>query len=103
MRTRAALLFVLLFCVSLSAFAQDMESPARKLSLSFHLTDAGEPTYRLYFGGKQVLLQSRLGVELKDSPALTGGFAVVKAETSEKDETWEPVWGEVRQIRNHYR
>lgn len=103
MRTRAAFLFVLLFCFGLQAFAQDIESPSRKLSLSFRLTDAGEPTYRLNFGAKQVLLQSRLGVELKDMPSLTGGFTVVKAETSDKDETWEPVWGEVRQIRNRYR
>ena len=103
MRTRAAFLFVLLFCFSLQAFAQDIESPSRKLSLSFKLTDAGEPTYRLNFGAKQVLLQSRLGVELKDLPALTGGFTVAKTETSDKDETWEPVWGETRQIRNRYR
>src|ERR1044072_7872531 len=103
MRTRVALLFVLLFCVSIQAFAQDIESPSRKLSLAFRLNDAGEPTYRLACGGKPVVLQSRLGVALKDLPALTGGFTVVKAETADKDETWQPVWGEVKQIRNRYR
>jgi hypothetical protein len=103
MRIKVSLLFVLLFCLGLNAFAQDIQSPAGKLSLSFRLTDAGEPTYRLSFGGKPVALQSRLGVELKDLPALTGGFTVVKAETSEKDESWKPVWGEVNLIRNRYR
>jgi hypothetical protein len=103
MRIKVSLLFVLLFCLGLSAFAQDIQSPAGKLSLSFRLTDAGEPTYRLSFGGKPVVLQSRLGVELKELPALTGGFTVVKAETSEQDETWKPVWGEVKLIRNRYR
>ncbi|HEV2860577.1 MAG TPA: glycoside hydrolase family 97 protein [Pyrinomonadaceae bacterium] len=101
MRINLSFIFVLLF--SLNAFAQEIESPSGKLSLSFRLTDKGEPTYRLSFGGRPVVLPSRLGVELKELPALTGGFAVVNAEKAERDETWEPVWGEVKQIRNRYR
>ena len=31
-----------------------------------------------------------------------GGFACIDAKTSTFDETWEPVWGEVKSIRNHY-
>jgi glucan 1,4-alpha-glucosidase len=95
------LLFITLF--GLSASAQEITSPAGRLTLSFRLTEAGEPTYRLSFAGRPVVLPSRLGIELKEMPALTGGFAVVKADTSEKDETWEPVWGEVKSIRNRYR
>ena len=30
------------------------------------------------------------------------GFEVVKTSTSTFDETWQPVWGEVKDIRNHY-
>ena len=30
------------------------------------------------------------------------GFTLAGTETSTFDETWEPVWGEVKQIRNHY-
>jgi hypothetical protein len=96
-----SLLCTLSFC--LAASAQEVTSPSGRLSLTFRLTDAGEPTYVLSFAGRPVVLPSRLGVELKDAPALTNGFAVVKAETSERDETWEPVWGEVKTIRNRYR
>ena len=103
MRMKPSLLLILLFSLCLTAFGQDVESPTGRLSLSFRLTDAGEPTYRLSFGSKPVVLQSRLGVELKDAPAMTRGFTVVNAVTSEKDETWEPVWGEVRRIRDRYR
>ena len=96
--------FILFVCLSgLGAVAQNIESPGGRLSLSFSLTNEGEPAYRLSYGGKPVVLESRLGVELKDLPALTKGFTVVKADTSEKDETWEPVWGEVRRIRSRYR
>ena len=30
------------------------------------------------------------------------GFEIVKTFTSSFDETWQPVWGEVKDIRNHY-
>jgi hypothetical protein len=105
MRITASVVFSLLFVLShsLTASAQEVTSPSGRLSLAFRLTYAGEPTYGLSFAGRPVVLQSRLGVELRDAPALTGGFAVVKSETSEKDETWEPVWGEVKTIRNRYR
>jgi hypothetical protein len=46
------------------------------------LTTDGELTYRLSFSGKAVVKKSRLGIELKDQPALTRGFAVTKVETS---------------------
>ena len=30
------------------------------------------------------------------------GFTIEKSETSTFDETWQPVWGEEKEIRNHY-
>lgn len=94
------LLFICL--VSINAYAQNIESPDRKLSLSFALTGAGEPTYQLAFNGKPVIQKSKLGIQLKDQPALASGFTLVKHATATKDETWEPLWGEVKHIRNHY-
>src|ERR1044072_5008512 len=104
MRIKVSVVFSLLFILlySLTASAQEVTSPSGKLSLTFRLTEAGEPTYALSFAGRSVVLPSRLGFEMKDAPALTGGFAVVNSETNEKDETWEPVWGEVKSIRNRY-
>lgn len=105
MRIKVPAVFSLLFilCFSLNAAAQEIASPSGRLSLSFRLSDAGEPTYTLSFAGRPVVLRSKLGIELKDAPALTNGFTVAKSETSEKDETWQPVWGEVKSIRNRYR
>jgi hypothetical protein len=101
MRKALSILFVLL--LSLDAYSQNLQSPDGKLSLSFGLSGDGEPTYELSFSGKPVVLKSRLGIELKDLPAFTRGFTVVKADPSQMDETWVPVWGEEKQIRNHYR
>jgi hypothetical protein len=104
---RLNLLFLLLCLFSFNAAAQNVtqniDSPSGKLSLSFALTNDGEPSYRLSIGGRPVVLQSKLGIELKDLPALTKGFAVVSTKISDTDETWEPVWGEVKRIRNRYR
>ncbi|MGH9902738.1 MAG: glycoside hydrolase family 97 N-terminal domain-containing protein, partial [Pyrinomonadaceae bacterium] len=95
-------LVLLWWLLSHNAFAQEIQSPNGKLSLSFGLTSSGEPTYQLSLGGKPVVQKSRLGVELKGRPAFTEGFAAVKVDTSRTDETWEPVWGEVKRIRNRY-
>jgi hypothetical protein len=101
LRIEILILFIALF--SLNAFGQSIQSPDGKLSLSFALTADGEPTHQLSFDGKPVFQKSKLGIELKDQPAFTKGFTIVTADTSQTDETWEPVWGEVKQIRNHYR
>jgi hypothetical protein len=101
MRKGLLLLFVLL--LSANAFAQNLQSPDGKLSLTFALNGEGEPTYDLSFGGKPVVKKSRLGIELKELPSFTKDFTIVKAEPSQKDETWVPVWGQEKQIRNHYK
>ncbi|MBA3514585.1 MAG: glycoside hydrolase family 97 protein [Pyrinomonadaceae bacterium] len=101
MRIEVLSLIISLF--SATAFAQNIQSPDGKLSLSIGLTGDGEPTYQLSFRGRQILQKSRLGLELKDQPAFNKGFTIVKTDTSQTDETWAPVWGEVKQIRNHYK
>lgn len=89
--------------LSVNIFAQTIQSPGGRLSLTFALTANGEPTYKLTFGNKDVVQPSKLGLELKNAPALTNGFDVVKVDSITVDENWEPVWGEVKRIRNHYR
>jgi hypothetical protein len=82
--------------------AQEIKSPNGNLTLRFSLHDGGVPTYTLTYKAKPVLKPSRLGLELKNAPDLMDGFTVADAKTSTFDETWEPVWGEVKSIRNHY-
>ena len=85
------------------ASAQTIRSPNQKLALTFALTAAGEPSYQLRFGPKVVLRPGRLGLALQDDPGLTRGFEVARIDSSSHDDTWAPVWGEVKSIRNHYR
>ena len=72
------------------------------MKLNFSVNGKGEPVYELSYKGKEVIKPSKLGLELKDDPGLMDGFTLIDAKTSSFDETWEPVWGEVKQIRNNY-
>lgn len=85
-----------------SATAQTITSPNGNLSLTFSLSEQGEPTYAVDYKGQPVILPSRLGLELKGTKDLLDGFAAGEAVKSTFDETWEPVWGEETHIRNHY-
>lgn len=85
-----------------SATAQTITSPNGNLSLTFSLSEQGEPTYAVDYKGQHVILPSRLGLDLKGTKDLLDGFAAGEAVKSTFDETWEPVWGEETHIRNHY-
>lgn len=88
--------------VSLSVSATDLTSPDGKLKLTFDLTEKGEPWYELTYKNKPVVLKSRLGLECKDDIVLKEGFKISNESASAFDETWQPVWGEVKDIRNNY-
>ncbi|MBD9092830.1 MAG: glycoside hydrolase family 97 protein [Bacteroides oleiciplenus] len=94
--------FLLLLLVSNWAMAEGITSPNGQLQLNFSVNAQGEPIYELSYKGKAVIKPSKLGLELKDDPGLMNGFTLADTQTSTFDETWEPVWGEVKQIRNHY-
>ena len=83
------------------ANAEVVKSPDGKVAVDFDVKN-GVPTYSMTFDGKTVIKPSTLGLELVDAPDLMDGFRLKDTETSEFDETWQPVWGETRDIRNHY-
>jgi len=96
------LLFLTILSSSLMVQAQEISSPDKNLSLKFELNDAGAPTYQLKYKKKDVIKTSKLGLETKDVPSFLTGFTVAKTEQSSADESWNPVWGEQKTIRNHY-
>ena len=60
---------------------QVVRSPSGQLSLSFRLTDEGAPVYALAFGGRPVVRESRLGIEIKEGAPLLDRFAIEKVDT----------------------
>lgn len=98
---RKALFLLFLTCSVCFAKAESIKSPNGNLELNFAVKD-GVPTYQLTYKNKAVVKESKLGLELKEGQNLTDGFTLTKVETKSFDETWTPVWGEVKTIRNNY-
>lgn len=110
----------LLLSVTVSAFATDIKSPDGNITLSFDLSAKGEPQYEMSYKGRPVVKTSKLGLEAKNGEPqsdmtytevnaeaalnidLTKGFKIAGEKTSSFDESWNPVWGEVKSIRNNY-
>lgn len=113
--------FVLFLSFQQVTVAQKLTSPDNQFAMHFAISDKGEPTYQLFYKGRPVIKESKLGLELRTEEArLQSGDEDMKQKTanpqaslfdrfqitdtirSTTDESWNPVWGEVRTIRNHY-
>ena len=97
---------------------QTLKSPSGNMEMTFHLNADGTPQYALDYEGQKVILPSDLGFELRgvlkaqklvynadgtiskeDCEPLQQfyeGFKVESVETASFDETWEPVWGDIK-------
>lgn len=91
----------MLFMLATGLLAQEISSPNGKMKLKFELID-GTPVYSLSLEDYPIIKPSKLGLVLKGTEPLLSGFQIAASQTATFDETWEPVWGEQRHIRNHY-
>ena len=73
-----------------------------KIRLEFAADQDGIPHYSVFFREKSVILPSRLGFLLNKTDALDSNFQIIKTDSMSFEEIWQPVWGELSNIRNHY-
>src|SRR5450432_2250812 len=85
-----------------------------RMKLVFSLDAQGIPRYAVWYKDKAVILSSEMGFVLQEDSAFCKGFVLAGAGTGvgasagagverrTVDEYWQPVWGEVRDIRDHY-
>lgn len=88
--------------ITLVASAQTVTSPNGNVVVKFSLTGNGVPTYEVSYKNKAIVKPSTLGIELAEENSLMDQFRINNTTTSTFDETWQPVWGETKDIRNHY-
>jgi len=86
------------FCVT----AQTIQSPSKQVSLDFKLAANGIPTYAVTYKNKPVVLQSSLGIYMKDGSNLATNFSSDSIKRITFNESWKPVLGEQSNIVNHY-
>src|SRR5882724_10647201 len=73
-----------------------------KVQVGFRLRENGSPEYNVYYDQRAVINWSGLGFALDSDSSFYKGFELIGTEKRSVDETWQPVWGEVKNIRNHY-
>jgi len=98
------LLATLLFAViCLQTIAQPSEKISKgKVRLEFTIDQSGSPAYAVFFGDKSVIRPSTLGFRLNVDSMFYISFKILGTERKSFDETWQPVWGETKYIRNNY-
>lgn len=89
-------------CFGINSWAQEIQSPSKKISVSFSLTSAGKPTYQVSYLNQKMVEESELGIALKDNTALDHGFSLIDQVTTKVNESWQPVLGEQATIQNVY-
>jgi glucan 1,4-alpha-glucosidase len=73
-----------------------------KVKLVFTLNDNGTPVYEMSYDNKQVITSSRLGFSLNKDSLFYNSFQITGKERKSFDQTWQTVWGETKDVRNHY-
>lgn len=101
LRKKLFFLFSFLVSAPFTMRAEELKSPDGNLLMRFEVNGEGTPVYELTYKQKPVIKPSRLGLEIEGF-SLRKAFTLKGVETVTFDETWTPVWGEVKAIRNHY-
>ncbi|HET6255550.1 MAG TPA: glycoside hydrolase family 97 protein [Puia sp.] len=95
--------FCLFVSVGYSVRAQEETLQLGKVKLVFTLGGRGEPVYSVSYGDKAVILPSRMGFRFGERDSVFNErFTVVGVERGGLDTVWQPVWGETKNIRDHY-
>jgi len=79
----------------------EVVSPNGKNKIEFELKES-KPKYAVFHNTIEVLTFSDMGFMLKNNEDFSANFEITNVESSSFDETWEQVWGEKKNIRNHY-
>ena len=85
------------FVLTSANAAEVLRSPNEAIEVSF-TTDADQITYMVSLNGETIISPSELGLKSDANAPLE----VVNIQRSSVDETWETVWGNYSEIRNHY-
>ena len=91
---------LLLFIAFLNA--QSIQSPSKNISLDFKLSSDGIPSYSINYKNKPIIVQSDLGIKLKETNSLDANFRIESFDQKSVNETWQPVLGEQSNIKNNY-
>lgn len=100
--------FALLSFIGVDAIQAEhlVKSPDGNVVVTFDVKDIGDqtncPVYKVTYKNLPILVDSRLGLVIKDAPAMEAGFSIISVTSSSNDSIYSPVYGERKTIRDHY-
>jgi alpha-glucosidase len=101
----AAVLFGLIGTASIQA-GHIVKSPDGNVVVRFDVKDVGNEQdcllYAVTYRSQPVVVDSRLGLAIKGAASLETGFDVIDVSKGNNNNTYSPVYGERRVIRDHY-
>jgi len=90
---------LLFFATCLHAGAWTCESPDNSNKITVHLEN-GTCSFTVHYDGTLIVERSALGLDLRDEPFST--FEIERVTTASHDDVWQPVIGELEQVRDFY-
>ncbi|GAB3762604.1 glycoside hydrolase family 97 protein [Spirosoma pomorum] len=98
------LLFFNAFGLSLQAQrVVSTTSPNRSIAVMVRQAASGSVTYQVNYKGQPILAPSGLGFVFSKPKVSLSQFNIVAMDSSAHDDTWQPVWGETKTIRDQYK
>ena len=92
---------ILAFLTAFSSLGAELSSPSGNMTLTVDVDSNGTPYYSLDYKGQPIVKDSRLGLQSKEID-FKDGFKITDVKTAGVDQTWQPVWGEYENVRDHY-
>ena len=84
------------------ARAQETDLHWEKLNWCLRWIIAAAPAYEVSYNNKPIILPSHLGFKLNTDSLFYNSFKMNGTARNSFDQTWQTVWGETKDIRNHY-
>lgn len=105
MMTRHIISLALVLGFAISAPGATLKSPDGRMEFALEVRDLdgrkGCPVYRVRWKGREILAESRLGMEMEGG-FLGEGIEIARVSPSSHDGTWRPVCGERAEVRDRY-
>lgn len=106
MQNLTKFILVTLIVHSYISFSQkpiSIHSPDKNLKLTIQYSISGQINYQLSYKNKIIIEPSLFGYSLNKPEILFNKFQINSIDSTEFNDTWKPVLGEVSEIRNHYK
>ncbi|WMN61377.1 glycoside hydrolase family 97 protein [Pseudoalteromonas xiamenensis] len=100
MRLRYLSLCLAVLSANAMAKTEQVRSPNGQIEV--RISDDNHPHYSVFFRGKPIINESKLGFDFQTAPSFRDGFEIVESTQDSVSSTWQQPWGEEREITDNH-